>query len=365
MSRARRGSDLWRRSWLGGLLFLLVLVPFGWLGIQPSPDTVFAVQARTGVVEVQPMCGRSLIWDLPRGRLTARSCDALDLASCSQVHDGATVTLYAGASARLEMRGDGLWGLTLGLVEDPPCVEGFGEPLRVTADAEDLAPDPAGFFYVAEAAGAGEAAPPFAFPLTGRVTVGQFVEFGGGWTTVHSPTLTEGRVFGRDVAVGTGERLTLLEEELDPGSIVDTHPAELRGGTQDASLGPATGFIRSADGDMLVQLSQQRSVGVMPYDGVERRLEVARWKIWWASPFLQVLVSVLGVMAGGLGIYLASQEARQAYVEMPLAEAAEAERVARQAAPAETPAETPARQSPPPGRDPPTGQGQDTEREQV
>ncbi len=290
------------------------------LGLRPSPETVFAMQARTGVLEVHPACGRSLIWDLPAGRVLARDCDPDDPEQCGGVRDAVTVTLAGGSTARIEMRADRRWGVTFGRLDGPACADAGDSPIRITADYAELPADALGYFYVAEPAGPDAPPPGFSLPLAGRVIVGQFVEFGGGWSDVHSPTLSEGRVFGRDVAVGTGERLTLLDEELDPGSIVDTHPrlAGADKAADEASDRAATGFVLSGEGDMLVQLSQRRSIAVTPYDGTPRRLEVPRWKVWWNSPLLQLVASIVGVFGGLLGLWIASQEGRLAYRELRL-----------------------------------------------
>lgn len=299
----------------------LAVAPYG---LSPSPQTVFSVQARTGVLEVIPSCSRSLVWDLPRGRVLPRSCDADDPADCGGEHDTVTVSLQAGSTARIEMRADGRWTIAFGVTDAAVCPGAGDRPVRVATDLGDLPPDGQGYFFVASPPADGEAAPAFALPLAGRVIIGQFVEFGGGWSEVHSPTLTEGRVLGRDAAIGTGERLTLLDEEIDPGSIVDTHlpRPETPGATGTTQAPAATGFILSNIGDassdsseMLVQVSQQRSVGVIPYDGVGRRLEVPRWKIWWDSPLPQLAASFVGVLAGLFGLYLAARESYIAHQE--------------------------------------------------
>jgi len=309
---------------LQAMLLVLLLAPlFAHFGLRPSPETVFAVQARSGVLEVQPTCERSLIWDLPGGRLIARQCGADDPADCGGLHEAVTATLSAGSSARIEMRADGRWGITFGVADRASCGDPAGMPVRITADYDELPPDESGYFYVAEPLLPGEPPPAFALPLAGRITIGQFVEFGGGWSDVQSPTLSGGRVFGRDVAIGTGERLTLLDEELDPGSIVDTHPRQA-GAVEpgDTAAEPvATGFVLSSkdDGDrhdMLVQVSQRRSVAVIPYDGLGRRLEIPRWKVWWNSPLLQLVASIVGVLGALLGIYIASQEGQIAYRDL-------------------------------------------------
>jgi len=318
LARVPERLDLW---WppllvLAGIIAMAPL--YAPVGLRPSPETVFAVQARTGVLEVQPACGRSLIWDLPAGRVLARDCDADDMEQCGGVRDTVTVTMAGGSTARIEMRADHRWGVTFGRLDGPVCSDAGDSPIRVTADYVELPADALGYFYVAEPASPDAPPPGFSLPLAGRVIVGQFVEFGGGWSGVQSATLSEGRVFGRDVAVGTGERLTLLDEELDPGSIVDTHPrlAGADKGGDEASDRVASGFVLSGPGDMLVQLSQRRSIAVTPYDGVPRRLEVPRWKVWWSSPLLQLVASIVGVFGGLLGLWIASQGGRIAYRQL-------------------------------------------------
>lgn len=304
---------------LATLLLVVVLAPaIAPFGLHPSPESVFAVTARTGVVEIHPTCERNLVWDLPAGRLLARNCSAVDPAECGGLREAVTATLAAGSSARIEMRADGRWGITFGYVERLDCPGTTAEAIRISADYEDVPADDAGYFYVAEPPGEGQAPPAFALPLAGRAIIGQFVEFGGGWSEVHSPTLSEGQVFGRDVAVGTGERLTLLDEELDPGSIVDTHPRRAGAGDSgsDDAEPAASGFVLSGEADMLVQVSQKRSIAVIPYDGVGRRLEIPRWKVWWNSPLLQLVASFAGVLGALLGLYIASQEGRLAYGEL-------------------------------------------------
>lgn len=324
MSGRRLRSGFWTVPLVAGAVLGVLGLAVAPYGLSPSPQTVFSVKARTGVVEVMPLCSRGLVWDLPRGRVLPRSCDADEPEDCGGEHDTVTVSLLAGSSARIEMRTDGRWTIVFGVNDAAECPGTIDAPIRVATDSADLARDEQGYFFVASSPQAGEAPPAFSLPLAGRVIIGQFVEFGGGWAEVHSPTLTEGRVLGRDAAIGTGERLTLLDEEVDPGSIVDTHlpRPEDEGSAWSADAPAATGFILSNIGEpssdtseMLVQLSQQRSVGVIPYDGVGRRLEVPRWKVWWDSPLPQLAASFVGVLAGLFGLFLASRDAYRAHQE--------------------------------------------------
>jgi len=298
-----------RLALLVGLALMLML---GVYGLAPSRGTVFAVSASTDVLEVRPGCGEKLVWDLPGGRVEPRSgVSPDDEVACSGWNEDChvTVTLLAGASARIELHGPQRFGIAFGQSEAPACPDPVSPPIVVSTASGTLPADPRGYFYPSDQP-FGELAADvqrFAIPLAGEVTVGQDLQFGGGWQ-VATPLLRSGTIHGRDQAFWTRERITVLAEDIDPGSVVQTHAAA---GDTSAADGQARGFVRFFDDHLDVQLYRNRSIAVHSYLGAWQRLEVPRWRVWWHSPALQTAASALVFTLGMVGFVFSYYQSRE------------------------------------------------------
>jgi hypothetical protein len=207
------------------------------------------------------------------------------------------------------------------------------EGLVVTVGGHRLPVDPGGYTYQSvPGEGAGEylviadalarpmlgSAPPLALRLGGRVVLGQLMSEGGGWGSASQPILHGARIEVRLMAPLTNQSLSVLVEEVGPGSIVDTHACMMAEATmQDASCvtewpGPSTGFMYypNSDGVMLVQVHRTAErIGVVPFGGVERPLRVTNWAIWVKSPVVQLIAAGLLLISALLQGLIAARDA--------------------------------------------------------
>lgn len=327
------------------------------LVLAPSGSTVFAVSAATGVVELRPLCPDKVVWDLPPGEVQGRSClpeNPDDLTSaeafqraCSVSAEQVTVTLLAGATAKVELDAADRWLLTFGTAPVPGCSVQNAVPLLVSAGDADLPFDPQGFFYRPHTAAAPAPAPSaadtaasepasveahgsanpaaveaqgsanLALALLGRVIIGQPMQFGAGWTAGSSPILNSARFVARSRALGTGQPLTVMDEDVEAGTIIDTHPttrfaAAAAGppGAADA-IAQASGFVQLFDEELLVQVYQPESIGLLPYASESRIIRVPRWRPLWASPPVQLTVSVIVVAFTLLSLVFGYYQAKE------------------------------------------------------
>lgn len=309
-----------------------------WFAISPASDSAFSIEATTDVVVVEPSCGDQLTWDLPPGWVVADNApfeepNAGKLPSMP-LAEPVTVELAAGARAMVVREASGHWKVRLtpgsafaGCRPAPP------ESLVVSVGGRRLPADPDGYTYqsvpgegggaASESGGAPTrpmlgSAPPLALRLCGRVVLGQLMSEGGGWGSASQPILHGARIEVRLMAPLTNQSLSVLVEEVGPGSIVDTHACmRAEATTPDASCaikrpGPSAGFMYypNSDGVMLVQVHRTAErIGVVPFGGVERPLRVTNWAIWVKSPVVQLIAAGLLLISALLQGLIAARDA--------------------------------------------------------
>ena len=144
--------------------------------------------------------------------------------------------------------------------------------------------------------------------------IGQTISFGGGWTAAPSPMLNRAKLVARDRAIGTGWPLTILEEDIEPGTIVDTHlEFENTIAGEDGSaddIERSTGFVQVFDDRFTVQVYQPHSIGLLPYASESRIVRVPQWRPLWASPLIQFIVSSLVLLASLFSLVFAYAQAK-------------------------------------------------------
>jgi hypothetical protein len=309
---------------------LAVLIP---VVLTPSPTTIFSIGASTNVVEVRPLCADKIVWDLPSGEAQGRSCMPLNPAdltnpaafklACTVGPAPVTVTMGAGSSAKIERDATDEWFVTFGSVDAGGCSNREQVPLHVSVGDEDLPADSEGYFYRPDPKAAGlssESAPTssarLALALNGRVIIGQAMQFGAGWSASPSPILHEASLVARNRAFITGEPLTVMNEQIEAGSIIDTHGTEEAGAMISGAPGvadhlfTASGFVQFFDDRLTVQVYQRRSISLLPHASQGRVIKVLRWRPLWASPLVQLGVSLIVLIAAVAGLMFSYYEAR-------------------------------------------------------
>jgi hypothetical protein len=86
----------------------------------------------------------------------------------------------------------------------------------------------------------------------------------------------------------------VLNEGIEAGTIIDTHPPSLTADNEGDDE-RAQGFVQIFDEELVVQLYKARSIGLLPFATDDRVITVSRWRPLWASPAVQLIVS-LGVV---------------------------------------------------------------------
>lgn len=214
-------------------------------------SNAYSMRARTSVLSVEPACGRSLVWDLPVGVFSATSSDApppLDEASRRARHEPwlASVRLAAGSRARIERIGDG--ELTIHFDRSPHFIGCAGGDAVVDVRSEagraarslSVARGKGASDRIVYRSGSGAAAVPtkaavhpagdkaaleFVLPLEGRIVVGAELQHGAGWRNAEAPALLDSaEIQVRSLEGVTEHSVTLIEERVDAGSIVDSVP---------------------------------------------------------------------------------------------------------------------------------------------
>lgn len=330
-----------RRGWVIRLLLLLVAgasVALFVRAIVPARDSAFSIEATSDVVRVEPSCGDLLTWDLPPGWVIPDAAPLEDPAAAEVLAATAaapvTVELAAGSSATVVREASGHWKVRL--VQGSAfanCRPAPPHTLVVTAGGRRLPADPSGYTYqsVSGDRGGGPpvssetpaqpllgSAPPLALRLGGRVVLGQLMGEGGGWGSASQPILQGARIEVRLMAPLTNQSLSVLIEEVGPGSIVDTHACMLaEAAAPDAACAaaqpsPSAGFLYYPNGDgvMLVQVHRTAErIGVVPFGGVERPLRVTNWAIWVKSPVVQLIAAGLLLISALMQGLVAARDA--------------------------------------------------------
>lgn len=308
-----------------------------WYAMSPAPHSAFAIAATTDVITVEPACGDKLTWDLPPGWVVGDNApfeDAPAVGVATARHAApVTVELAAGAAATVSREPGGFWKMhfTKGSGYGR-CTPAPPSALTVTVGGERIPADPGGYTYqstfgedpsgaVSPAEGATRRligpAPPLGLRLAGRMVLGQLMSEGGGWGGASQPLLRGARVEVRHAAPLTNQSLGVLEEDISPGGIIDTHACMAAGSAAGeaacvlAHTGPSAGFLYypTSDGVMFVQVQRNTDrIGVVPFGGVERALGVTRWAGWVKTPWLQFFAAALLLLSALLQGWVASQE---------------------------------------------------------
>jgi hypothetical protein len=324
---------------LFALIALIALI--GLIGLianhAPPRKTAFTIRAQTDVVTVQPDCGQALTWDLPPGEVRALGADAP--ADLQRKIGPVSIVIRAGAQAVLERRETGEWrvvvkpldGVEICTVQSPSGATDGQRPVETVPPAdrisvlrlkytaangsevenESVAPSADGFAYRS----IGDGADPPPLRLAGRVLLGSPVLEGGGWSDARAGMLRSATIEGR-VRDSVGEQLSvLLREDVDPGSMIDTHACLDRHQTEQqlaacaATGGDAAVGFAAASSDGIVKSIQvvvhrlTKRIGVLPYGGEQRSLAVTWWTALLNNPLAQQVAAALIIVTTLLGHY--------------------------------------------------------------
>ena len=337
----RFGTPVW-----GAVLFvvlLLLLAGIVALLAAGTHQTAFAIRAQTEVLTVQPGCGQSVTWDLPPGQVRRLDpADAEDEDEDDGVERPVSLVLREGAQALLEIRdGRELRVLITRADEAPRCSKaGEAGPARSPASAESSKqqPLPVSVLKIGDSESVGGAAVDKALPaskvgyayrsgegtlrrfsvrLAGRVVLGSPVLEGGGWTGSQRGMLRAATIEGRVRQWPGDQQVVLLRDDVDAGSMVDTHAClghadgnEAISACQTNDRHPAVGFAtvaRTDDASLLdvVVHRQAEAIGVLPYAGEQRRARVTWWTGLIHLPLAQQTVALLVLLTTLLGHHAA------------------------------------------------------------
>lgn len=289
----------WLLGWPGlGVIPVALAVLISFSG---SAESNFSVSAHTEVVAVEPSCALTLNWSLAPGTLTwiSEKEPLAPARSCGNGKDGIELTLRAGSRAVVEQLEHGQWQVS---VSRSPTYEkcasdlGGGRPvIEARAGQVDcLTTRAEGLTYRSPKPAPDQDPRPqeFTHLLEGRIVVGAPVLDAGGWQG-SATALREARVQARIKAAVTQQSISVLDETIEAGSIIDTAP-------QPGPDAPsARGFLRpNKDGGLTVLAHvTSRHMGVTPHAGERRDVSVSRWSQLLVSPFLQALLLAFGVVA--------------------------------------------------------------------
>ena len=295
-------------GYLGFIAFAgVVTLLFAYTVLRHSKSTIFSIVAETRVFSVRPVCGAKILWDLPAGEV-----DGLTLRDGRAPPKAKSVSLGFGddAVAHVAMGDDGRVMIRVRPLQ--PGTE--AKSIFALRDAQPLARDRDGYAFrtAGQVVGEGRA---LTLRLVGRVVIGDSLPEGGGWKKSSAAILGRGHLSGHDEALVTGERLTLINEPIDPGAVVDTHPrmnsteadgrrlidiAASQADCASAEMGgaPAEGFARGAkDGALEVVVYRRgQSIGIAPLGKPGMEISVTKWRSWIASPIFQTAVAIAGVL---------------------------------------------------------------------
>jgi hypothetical protein len=293
-------------SWavVKGVLTIFVFAFALWLSVKllssPTASGTLSIKALTGSLTFQPLCNEPVTWDLPAGRVGRRSVGRGE-AGYETPPRPVTLALAAGSRTRVISPRPGVLQVSVENLDQrsqPHCQSTASAPYRLILNGEPEDPDPIGFNY--ESTTAEDAAPlALNLPVSGRVTLGQAVSEGAGWSARPAAILLSGSILRRVKPWwSTDEAMTVGEpESLDEGSIFDSHACAPEKGSSFTApecsaeqLTPAVGFFRTLkDGGLQVQLYARGPASVQNYRGPNRRIEVPLSTALWQSDTVKVL----------------------------------------------------------------------------
>lgn len=288
----------WLLGWPGLAVIPIALAVL--ISFSGSAESNFSVSAHTEVVAVEPSCALALNWSLAPGSLVRAGQDPLAPAqACGDGRSGVDLTLRAGSRAIVEQLEEGQWQVSVSRSETyAACASDIGGGRAVfeaRVGNRDCGAGASGLTYQSPRPAADQDPRPqeFTHLLEGRIVVGAPVLDTGGWGGTATTALREARVQARIRAAVTQQSISVLDEAVEAGSIIDTAP---RPGPDAPS---ARGFVRPhKDGGLAVLAHVTgRHVGVTPHAGERRDVSVSRWSQLLVSPFLQALLLAFGVVA--------------------------------------------------------------------
>src|SRR3989441_8947287 len=257
---------------LAGPLAVVVIAVSLFLSLKvltiPSGGATLSITAVTGSLSLEPLCGESVTWDLPAGRVGRRSI-APGESGYETSAEAVTMVLAPGSRARVISSEAGVLRVSIERSDEIArrCPAVASQPYRLVLDGAPAAQDPVGFNY--ESRAHAEAGPlKMSLPVSGRVILGQAVPEGADWRARSAPILQTGLIVRRVIPWFSNEVTTAGEaERLDEGSILDSHacmeperPGIAAGsGCSAAHLAPAVGFFRNIDtGGLQVRSGERR-----------------------------------------------------------------------------------------------------------
>jgi len=314
--------------------------------LRPFPID-YTVAAQTATLSLRTYCGQKLAWDLPRGfvrvpgqlRLPDATPEADGVAAVEPGAELVSVTIEQDVIVTLTV----LPGNRLSVVWALPSAGGERAAAAglVTVGGRTIPIDQT-IYYESElplaGGSAGMAAAGFTFPLAGRVILGDDIPYGSGVEGRSAPVLQAASVVGRaDVGssrYGAAPRKTLLEEKLDTGDLVDTHPEfdnradrvarariDLNSPNPACTAGDAAatdgawaamGFVSpDTQGAFQAVLHRRASgVGVSHLGAAPFMLTVPRWHAVILAPDYQILIALFVVLTSLISLALNSLQLR-------------------------------------------------------
>lgn len=326
MSESRSKSWFW--YWVGGGVLVVVIAGsvIAYLGTRAARAD-FTLTADTGILRLQTYCAQRLVWDLPRGTVTMPGA----LAPPSEDGTPAVAAAAEPANISLAMEGhvqvtvsrgpQGNLLVTVQRGEGADASRPLGEVTESGATNKTQTITRQLYYQSADAA------PSFTLPLWGRVIVGDDVPQGSGSEAGAASLLRKAEVRAR-VSLRGGlnqgvPRKTIIDESLDAGDIVDTHP-ELADEKLDAKSLAAlcnrqeeawasVGFIAPEGGSLsLVVHRQARAFGVTRAGATPFTLSVPRWHLWLVNPVVQIFAGLFALLLGVISIVNNADNSRKA-----------------------------------------------------
>jgi hypothetical protein len=301
-------TGLRRARWMPYLAAAAIIMGAAWWLHRGAPNAAFAIDADTGVLTIEPLCGERLVWDLPHGRVLLRSPVPRAAEADDGRTGGVTLVLLPGSRARLESAEPGRLRIAVSHADEmhAACTQGAGPFYEVTVGDELLPPDSVGVSYGAMP-GDPAADGPLALPLSGRVVLGDLVPLGAGWGPRPAGLLESAAVDLRVKPWLDSNRITLREERVERGGLLDTHACLAPRAAGDpcltAATKPAIGFLRvRPEGGMDVQLYSTGALGAQSLGGDQYVIEIPRLTAAFQSSALKsvfsVLIAVIGLYQG-------------------------------------------------------------------
>jgi len=306
--KAMRMAEV-RSKWIGlaakllsgaltAVVIMLILIFSLKILSRPSGSGTLSITAATGSLTLEPLCGESVTWDLPAGRVGRRSV-APGEPGYETSAEAVTMVLAPGSRTRVISSDARVLRVSVEQTDDlaQRCPAVASQPYRLILDGAPAAQDPVGFNY--EARAQAEAGPlKISLPVSGRVILGQVVSEGADWRARSAPILLTGAIMRRVKPWFSDEVMTVGEtERLDQGSILDSHACmeprtssiAAAPGCSAAQLVPAVGFFQILDaGGLQVQLYARGPAGVQNYRGPQHRIEVPLSTALWESDTVKV-----------------------------------------------------------------------------